>query len=145
MPSDLKDVVNQLRSTLKYKNYSLMVSALHRTKEGGPGVANNGVAESKLFNSISVPSGNQIFYDYVITQITLDASTSAGTTIQIGNMQFQMRIPLVLGSATAPNIQYQNVGFRSPVSLREGEKVVVGTTTMGDKGLIVVLTAKVNK
>ena len=145
VPADLKEVVNQLQSALKYKNYSLMVSALHRTKEGGPGVHNSGVAESKLFNAVSVPAGNQIFYDYNISQINLDSSTSAGTTVQIGMLEFSLRIPLVLGSGADPRVNYQNVGFRSPVSLREGEKVVVGTTTMGDKGLIVVLTAKVNK
>ena len=38
-------------------------------------------------------------------------------------------------------IQYQNVGFETPVSLRDKEKVVIGTTTMGDKALIVVVTA----
>jgi hypothetical protein len=43
------------------------------------------------------------------------------------------------------SVQYQSVGFRSPVSLRQGEKVVVGSTTMGDKGLIVVVSAKVHK
>ncbi|MBI3652142.1 MAG: hypothetical protein HY231_14070 [Acidobacteria bacterium] len=145
MPADLKEVVNQLQSALKYKNYSLMFSALHRTKEGAPGVGNNGVAEAKLFNTIAVPSGNQIFYDYSIGQIYVDSSTSAGTTVQIGQFGFSLRIPLVMGSSTDPKITYQNVGFRSPVSLREGEKVVVGTTTMGDKGLIVVLTAKVHK
>ncbi len=141
--SDLNDVVKQMQSTLKYKNYSLMFTSTHRTKEGGQGVSNNGVVESKLFN-ISVPAGNQIFYTYNISHIRLDSSTSAGTTVQIGNLQFSLRIPLVIGAANSP-IQYQNVGFTSPVSLREGEKVVVGTTTMGDKGLIVVLTAKVNK
>ena len=140
--SDLNDVVKQLQSTLKYKNYSLMITSTHRTKEGGQ-VMNNGVAESKLFN-VSVPSGNQIFYEYNMSQMSLDSSTSAGTTVQIGNFNFGLRIPLMIGAANSP-IQYQNVGFRSPVSLREGEKVVVGTTTMGDKGLIVVLTAKVNK
>jgi hypothetical protein len=143
-PADLNEVVKQLQSTFKYKNYGLMISSTHRTKEGGVGVNNNGVAESKLFN-VAIPAGNQIFYDYGIAAISLDASTSAGTTVQIGGFNFGLRIPLVLGSSTDPKIQYQNVGFRSPVSLREGEKVVVGTTTMGDKGLIVVLTAKVNK
>jgi hypothetical protein len=143
-PADLNEVVKQLQSTFKYKNYGLMFTSTHRTKEGGAGVINNGVTEPKLFN-VDVPTGNQIFYDYSITQIQLDNSTSAGTTIQVGGFQFSLRIPLMLGNPSDPKIQYQNVGFRSPVSLREGEKVVVGTTTMGDKGLIVVLTAKVNK
>jgi hypothetical protein len=33
--------------------------------------------------------------------------------------------------------------MRTDLSLKVGEKVVVGTTTIKDKGLIVVLTAKV--
>lgn len=143
-PSDLNEVVKQLQSTFKYKNYGLMLTSTHRTKEGGNGVYNNGVAESKLFNVV-IPAGNQIFYEYGILQISVDNSTTAGTTVQLGTFNFGLRIPLILGGSTDPKIQYQNVGFRSPVSLREGEKVVVGTTTMGDKGLIVVLTAKVNK
>jgi hypothetical protein len=142
-PADLNDVVKQLQSTFKYKNYSLMFTSSHRTKAGHQGVNNNGVVESKLFN-VSVPAGNQIFYEYGIGAISLDSSASAGTTVQVGNFNFGLRIPLMIGAPNSP-IQYQNVGFRSPVGLREGEKVVVGTTTMGDKGLIVVLTAKVSK
>ena len=142
-PQELKPLLDQLLATLKYTNYALMFSANHRTKEGGQGVNSNGIVEPKLFN-VSVPPGNQIFYDYGIANINLDSSTSAGPMVQIGSFAFQLRIPLMIGGANSP-IQYQNVGFRSPVSLREGEKVVVGTTTMGDKGLIVVLSAKVNK
>jgi hypothetical protein len=52
-----------------------------------------------------------------------------------------MRVPLNLGTS----VQYQNVGFRSPVGLRQAERVVVGSTTMGDKGLVVVVSAKVLK
>jgi ribosome-associated protein YbcJ (S4-like RNA binding protein) len=53
-----------------------------------------------------------------------------------------MRVPINVGSAVKSAIQYQDVGFNTPVSVRDGEKVVVGTTTMGDKGLVVVLITK---
>jgi hypothetical protein len=43
------------------------------------------------------------------------------------------------------NIQYRSVGFETPVSLRQHEKVVIGTTTMGHKALIVVVTANVDQ
>ena len=52
-----------------------------------------------------------------------------------------MRVPIDVGNN---NIQYQSVGFNTPVSLRQGEKVVIGTTTMRDKALVVVVTASVN-
>ena len=52
-----------------------------------------------------------------------------------------MRVPLDLGGG---GIQYQSVGFQTPVAVKQGEKVVIGTTTMNDKALVVVVTAKVN-
>jgi hypothetical protein len=138
-PADLGDVIKQLKSALKYKSYSLMTSGIHRSKEGPGGVSNSGVAESNLFSNVPTPP-NPIFYEYSLDSISID-SASGTPTVQVGGFHFNMRVPLNLGN----QIQYQNVGFRSPVSLRQGEKVVVGSTTMGDKGLVVVVSAKVLK
>ena len=138
-PTELSDVLKQLQATLKYKGYSLMASSIHRAKVGlgpGHGVGNKGVAESKLF-SVSTPQANPILYNYNIGPLALE-----GSKIQMPSFSFQIRIPLIVG---ANQIQYENVGFDSPVTLREGERVVVGTTTMADKGLIVVVSAKILK
>lgn len=138
-PAELGDVVRQLKTALKYKSYTLMTSAIHRAKEGPGRVENSGVAESKLFLSMPTPP-NPIFYSYFFDSISID-SGSAAPTVQVREFHFSMRIPLNLGSS----VQYENVGFRSPVGLRQGEKVVVGSTTMGDKGLVVVVSAKLLK
>jgi hypothetical protein len=137
-PAELGDVVKQLKTALKYKSYSLMTSAIHRAKEGAAGIGNSGVAESKLFSSVPTPP-NPIFYEYSLQSISIDSA--AGAAVQVGELRFNMRVPLNLGTS----VQYQNVGFRSPVGLRQGEKVVVGSTTMGDKGLVVVVSAKLLK
>lgn len=143
-PAELNDVIKQLQGTLAYKSYSLMASAIQHVKASGRGSGNSGVAESKLFN-VDVPPGNAIFYEYNLEAVSIQTAAGGQTQVQTSNFGFNMRIPLNVGSAnpTQPTIQYQNVGFRTPVSVREGEKVVVGTTTMGDKGLIVVLSARV--
>jgi Bacterial type II/III secretion system short domain len=138
-PGELATVVTQLKGALKYKSYSLMTSGIHRGKEGPGSVGNSGVAESNLFTSVPTPA-NPIFYEYSFEAISIDASSSP-STVQVGNFHFNMRVPLNLGN----NIQYQNVGFRSPVGMKPGEKVVVGSTTMGDKGLVVVVSAKLLK
>jgi hypothetical protein len=134
-PAELNDVVKQLKTALKYKSYSMMTSAIHRTKEG-VGVENSGVAESKLFTAVPTPP-SPIFYEYQLGGISVD--TGSGSPIVQTDFRFNMRLPLNIG----PSVQYQNVGFRSPVSIRQGERVVVGSTTMGDKGLIVVVSTKV--
>lgn len=137
-PAELNDVIKQLQGALAYKNYALMTSSIQRAKEGGQGVESSGVAESKLFN-VDTPQGNPIFYSYGLDPVTIEVGAAGDTRVQIPKFYFNMRIPLSLGNS----VQYESVGFRTPVSVREGEKVVVGTTTMGDKGLIVVLSAKV--
>ena len=138
-PGELSAVVTQLKGALKYKSYSLMTSGIHRGKEGTGSVGNSGVAESNLFTSVPTPA-NPIFYEYSFEVISIDASSSP-STIQVGNFHFNMRVPVNVGST----VQYQNVGFRSPVGMKPGEKVVVGSTTMGDKGLVVVVSAKLLK
>ncbi|MEK6302687.1 MAG: hypothetical protein AABO41_18400 [Acidobacteriota bacterium] len=136
-PAELGDVVKQLKAALKYKSYTMMTSAIHRTKEGA-GVENSGVAESKLFAAVpTAPS--PIFYDYQLGGISIE--TGSGSPVVQTDFRFNMRVPLNLGTS----VQYQNIGFRSPVSLRQGERVVVGSTTMGDKGLVVVVSTKVAK
>jgi hypothetical protein len=140
-PAELKDVVKQLQGTLNYKYYGLMTSSIHRTKEGPGGLSNKGVAENKLFG-VNTPGGNPIFYNYNLSMVSLDTPASGATTVQISQLSFDMRVPILI---RANDINYESVGFRGPVNIRENEKVVVGTTAMGDKGLVVVLTARVIK
>ena len=141
VPSDLGPVLKQLQSTLRYKSYNLMTSAIHRGKEGLGRVENSGIAESKLLG-VTTPQGNPIFFNYSLQRISLDGA-AASATVQVGDFNFRMRAPVIIGSGG--QIQYENIGFNTPVSVREGERVVVGTTSMGDKGLIVVVSAKVLK
>jgi len=140
IPADLRDVVTQLRSTLSYKNYGVMTSAIQRSQGKSREVEGSGVAESKLLNLPS-PQGNPSFYSFRILNLEMTAPTSGTAVMAIQRFVFSLRVPLSIGSG----IQYQNVGFETPLSLREGEKVVVGTTAMGDKGLVVVVSAMMLK
>ena len=138
-PSELNDVIGQLRTTFKYKDYSLLTTSVHRTKDGPNGINNRGIAEAKKLTSTPLPSGNPIFYNYNLQPISLDLATTAGnSTAHIGNFYFNMRIPISIGT----EVRFEDIGFKTPVNIREGEKVVVGTTTMEEKGLIVVLSAR---
>jgi hypothetical protein len=135
VPDDLKPVVQQLESTLSYAHYGLMTTTVHRTKTGN-GIEGSGVAEPTLLG-MKVEQARPIFYTYNLRSITVRE-----TSLDVHNFQFSMRVPIDIGNGS---IQYQNVGFETPVAVRQGEKVVIGTTTMGDKALIVVVAAKVNR
>ena len=133
IPDDLAPVVKQLHATLRYTNYGLMTATMHRTRPGN-GVENSGVAEPSLLG-MTAKEGKPILYNYAFRQIG-----AADNTISVDRFAFNMRIPIDLGTG---GVQYQSVGFETPVSIRQNEKVVIGTTTMGDKALIVVVTATV--
>ncbi|HZT61464.1 MAG TPA: hypothetical protein VFA21_22855 [Pyrinomonadaceae bacterium] len=135
-PAELSDVVKQLQSTLGYKNFSVMGSQIILSKEGRGENYNKGVADLRLTND-SPASKNPVFYDYNFNTISLDR-TGGQTRVQIDNFNMDMKVPVSLG--TGP-ITYETVGFKNPISLREGENVVVGTTSIADKSVVVVLSA----
>lgn len=137
VPDDLGPVVKQLQSTLSFTHYGLMTATVHRTKPG-VGIEGSGVAEPTLLGMAAVQE-RPIVYSFHLRSITLGPAPER-SSVDIGNVAFSMRVPLELGNS----VQYQSVGFETPVSLRQGEKVVIGTTTMRDKVLIVVVTANVN-
>lgn len=137
VPDDLAPVVKQLESTLRYAHYGLMTATVQRTKPGN-GLTGSGVAEPTLLG-MTVKEGQPILYNYRLRRITSTGGDKPA--IDIESFDFSMRVPINVGGATP--IQYQSVGFETPVSIHENEKVVIGTTTMGDKALIVVVTATV--
>lgn len=133
VPEELTAVVKQLQSTLRYTSYGLLTATIHRTKPG-MGIESSGVAEPALVG-MTVKEGRPIFYSYAFRQIS-----AAEKMLNVERFSFDMRVPIDIGNG---GMQYQNVGFNTPVSIRQNEKVVIGTTTMGDKALIVVVTANV--
>lgn len=141
LPDELTPVVKQLQSTLRYAHYALLSSNVQRTKPGEvTPVEGSGVADATLLGMTTAPD-RPLIYSYKLRGLTL-AESADRTAIEVSTFNFQMRVPINIGSS---GIQYQAVGFETPVSIRQGEKVVIGTTTMGEKALVVVVTATVMK
>ena len=117
-----------------------MGSQVVRSKEGPETVSNRGVAHLKLANDTPA-SKNPVFYSYNIRSVALDQS-GGQTRVLIEEFNMDMRVPLSLNSGSTT---YESVGFKNPVSMREGEKVVVGTTSIADKSVVIVLSATTMK
>jgi len=136
-PADLKDVIAELKTTLNYKEYSLLTSIVQRTKEsrgGSPGyVQGRGSAEIPWLSSTGATEKKLANYNFDAYSVSL-ASTASGTVdVQLGNFNFSLQVP---GSEAR---------IHSDLNLRVGEKVVVGTAGFSDKALILVMTARVIK
>jgi type II secretory pathway component GspD/PulD (secretin) len=135
-PAELADVVKQLQSSLGYKNFSLMGSQIVRGKEGRGDNYNKGVADLRLANDTPA-SKSPVYFSYNISGVTLD-----GPRVQVDQFSMSMKVPLWLGG---DKLAYEEVGFRNPVTLREGERVVAGTTSVADKNVVVIITASTTK
>jgi type II secretory pathway component GspD/PulD (secretin) len=137
-PSDLGGIVKQLQSSLGYKNFGLMGSQVVRSKEGRVDTNNRGVADLRLVGE-GQPARNNAFYSYNIRGVSIDPQ---GTQVQIEEFTMDMRVPITLSTGQPT---YENVGFKNPVSLRDGDRVVAGTTSIADKSVVVVISAKTMK
>jgi hypothetical protein len=133
VPAELKDVLKQLSETLSYKNYEVAASVVQRLTETPRGLRGKGVAEISWAPSqaatVNLP------YDYLINSVSLSSTASGAPIIQIGEFSFT--------TGLTPQSPIDNrTQIHTALNLRNGEKVVVGTATLGDRALIIVLTAK---
>ncbi|HEX3581521.1 MAG TPA: secretin N-terminal domain-containing protein [Thermoanaerobaculia bacterium] len=139
LPEDLEPVVKELRSTLRYSNYALMAATVNRVARGIM-VQGSGVAEPEALG-MPVKQEQPVLYTYALRNPEI-MSSNGRQALTTDGFNFSMRIPIDVGKGS---IQYQSVGFETPVTVRDKEKVVIGTTTMGDKALIVIVTADITK
>ncbi|HEY2093608.1 MAG TPA: hypothetical protein VGJ81_17175 [Thermoanaerobaculia bacterium] len=138
LPEQLEPVLKELRSTLRYSNYALMAATVNRVSRG-VGVEGSGVAEPAALG-MTAKQEQPIMYTYSLRQPAI-VTSNEHPALSTEGFNFGMRIPIDTGKG----IQYQNVGFETPVTVRDKEKVVIGTTTMGDKALIVIVTVDIAK
>jgi len=129
LPAELRDVITQLRGTLTYRNYELAASVVQRLTGTSRGLSGSGTAEIASGQS-GVPN-LALPYEYSINTVSMVQSAAGAMTIQIGAFSFGTRT------------DKDRASVQTALNLRDGEKVVVGTATIRDRALIVVLIAKV--
>ena len=137
-PAELSEVVGQLQSSLGYKNFGLLGAQVVRSKEGRD-TSNRGVADQKAAGD-SPTNRYSTTFAYTIRGVTLD-NAAGRARVQLEEFNMEMVMPIQHGSEYTPT----NVGFKNPVSLREGEKVVAGTLSVADKSVIVIVSAGTTK
>lgn len=137
-PAELSEVVGRLQSSLGYKNFGLLGSQVVRSKEGRD-TSNRGVADSKAAGDATA-SRQPISFNYVIRGVTLENAASRAR-VQLEEFSMEMLMPIQRGGDFIP----QSVGFKNPVTLREGEKVVAGTLSAADKSVVVIVSAGTTK
>ncbi|MCI0486095.1 MAG: hypothetical protein L0229_05795 [Blastocatellia bacterium] len=132
-PAELSDVVKQLQGTLNYKSYYLATSILQRIKDGTRGIHGEGNAQ---LQTPLVQAASDVHYEYGIRDLSTTSTPSGGVTTEVDYLSFRIEgYPKQIGTAS----------IQTSLNARDGEKVVVGTASLKDKAMILVLTAKVIK
>ena len=135
-PKEIEPVVSQLKTTLKYKNYRYINTFINRVNDGGS-IESSGTGDFKL----SGTGGNPAHQQYKMDKVRIATDSSGKEAIRIGKFYIGIKVPIQVSTT---NLQYQDVGLSTELSLNEGGLVVVGTANVGVSGgaMIVVLSAK---
>jgi hypothetical protein len=128
LPEDLKEVVATLKSTLTYRSYALAGTFVQRVRDGARGIRGEGVTD--LWEAGDGKSAKSMQLEYQILSLALEPAASGPASLRLDGFSLSLS---GLGRAQV----------RTDVTLRDGEKVVVGTSTVQDHGLVVVVSARV--
>lgn len=137
-PSDLKDVIKQLQNTFAFRNYHLVTTITQRA-----------VSKRNTGNAAMFSRGNAVWYEIY--------KEADGTSKRSGDdkaeYQYQIREIIITQGATGPaivrldnfSLSFGGSHLQTNLEVKDGEKLVVGSSTYGNKALILILTVKVLK
>lgn len=130
-PSELDGVVRQLSATLSYRSYHQIAALSQRIRpEGGA----SGKGELALGPPVTEQNASAQF-DYSINSVSVVPSAAQGSgplQVRLRRFRFELEGGPALGEAEVS----------TGLTLRDGEKVVVGTGSLKNRAMIVVLSAK---
>lgn len=138
-PAEIQKVVKELQSTLSYKNYVPVTIVVHRgiisavPANSGGRVRGLAIVGNPLFTrEVTLP------YEMTFERIEPESKIEDNGRIYIRNFNFD------IGGGNDLNYT-GNSRVSTTLTLREGEQVVVGTSSLKDKGLVLIMSIKVIK
>jgi hypothetical protein len=130
IPAALDPLVKQLRETLPFKNYSVETTMVNRIRNGGSLSLSWFVGPPTNSTSTNRPP---IFNDFSIGQLKLVLDGNGGQAIQLFRFAFGSRVPIqtsttiAASGVSAPIFNYEQLGIKTDISVRDGQPAVVGT------------------
>lgn len=151
MPAALDSVMKHLHESLTFKHYSLAGTFVNR-------VRNNGRLDVSWVGGPFFVPANSMTSNPSFSQFTalvkLSSDQAGLEVVRMNDFRFGSRVPIVSAPANAttasttgmvlPAVNYEPIGLRTDISMREGVAVVAGTLHMGPSGdaIVVVVAAR---
>jgi len=128
LPDGLPAVANQLKGVFAFKSFRMLDTLLLRTQQGNTATGNGIIS--------SGPDAQKTNYHFSAkpSSVTDDPN---GAMIRLDNLSLNLKVPMANGHDLEASINTE-------ITVREGQKVVVGKSNLGtpDQALILVVTAK---
>jgi hypothetical protein len=151
MPVALDSVMKRLHESLTFKHYSLAGTFVNR-------VRNNGRLDVSWVGGPFLVPANAMTSNPSFSQFTALVKFAADQggleVVRMNDFRFGSRVPIVTAPANAttastsgmvlPAVNYEAIGLRTDISMREGLPVIAGTLNMGPSGdaIVVVVAAR---
>jgi len=151
MPASLDSVMKRLHETLTFKHYSVAGTFVNRVRNGG--VLDVSWVGGPFLVPTSPMTSNLSFCQFTAV-VKLSADQGGLEVVRMNGFRFGSRVPIVTAPANAttastsgmvlPAVNYESIGLRTDISMREGAPVIAGTLNMGPSGdaIVVVVAAR---
>ena len=148
VPEVLQPVVEQLSSMFPYKGYQLLDTTVLRVRDGSNAEISSTLPATAFANEQSGPAE----YTVVTRAVQVFGSEATGYSVRVDDLSLGIESQQVIsvgnqdGGQTRQRVtQQRHVGISTNVDIPEGQKVVVGKSSMDDSrdALFVVMTASV--
>lgn len=138
VPTALEAVVRQMKSTFSFQGFRLLDTLILRAREGRGGDASGIAAPTS-----AAVGPNKTFYHFKFNNISISGDKER--VIRLDNLRMGARIPYVEKGGSEPQYRYADTGFNTDIDIREGQKVVVGKSSLDGsaEAMVLVVTAKV--
>jgi hypothetical protein len=129
-PSELDSVVRQLSATLSYRSYHQIAAITQRMR---PESGASGKGELALSPPVTEQNASARF-DFSVHNVSVGPPAQGSGPLQVSLRRFRFELE---GGAALGEAEVS-----TGLTLRDGEKVVVGTGSLKNRAMIVVLTAR---
>lgn len=134
-PEELKEVLKSLKSTLAFRSFTPVTSFVNRVRDDSNQMSGAATLDVRDLGEPGDKGPARLRVEYRAQRLKMEGAAQEPARISIYG--FFAKVGVIDTPVSSE--------LRTDLTLKDGEKVVVGTSTLKDRGLIVVITAKVLK
>jgi hypothetical protein len=155
IPAALDPIIKRLRETLPFKHYSVAGTFLNRVKNNSR-LEVSWVGSPFMFPSAATATVATLTptFNNFGASVRLATDASGNDLVRMNELRFGAQVPIMTGqvantnasfpSTPATSINYQSIGLKTDISMRENSPVIAGTLNVGPQGdaIVVVVSAR---